>query len=240
MKYRFVLIFLFLLKFVNAQTQSDFFRHGFRLSIFTNDFVNKNYKDPYFTLNSNSSLCYELGYLIRTNNKFFIESGINTGLNTIVYTVKFNDFSNEFDYWNKIRNYDIFYTKFPIFLGYNEKIFNKSFQFKAGINLAFIKPGSIKTGIYNTNVSGVSTHYFSNQFDINFKENMYKSASLSVGNYINIFKKNTLLMELNLTYFPDDIGDYYFEAYPNDPRNILLKGKLEDNWNFGINITYLL
>ncbi len=233
-------IFLIKCELACAQAQSNVFRQGFRIAIFTNDLVNKKYEDPYFTLNSNNSLCYELGYVLRTNTKFFLETGINSGLNTMVYTVKFNDVSNEFDYWDKIRSYDVFYTKFPVSIGYNAKIRDRPFQFKAGINFAFMKPGSLKTRIFSTNLAGVRTHYFTNEFEINYKEYVYKSASVSLGHYIHVFKRNTLLMELNLTYFPQDIGDYYFEAYPDDPKYVLIRGKLEDNWNFGLNLTYLL
>jgi hypothetical protein len=235
-----VVILFFVANNIFAQNNISIFKQGLRVAVYTNDLVNNNYKDQYYSLNSNGSLCYELGYVLRTNTKLFLESGINTGLNTIVYTTTFNDLANNFDSKYKIRSFDIFYTKFPISLGYNANLYNLPFQFKAGINFAFMKPGSIRTNIYNTTLAGVRTHYFANEFEINYKEYVYKSASASVGHYINIFKKSTLLMELNLTYFPDAIGDYYFEAYPDDPRYVLIRGKLEDNWNLGINLTYLL
>ncbi len=240
MIYRFVVVFIFFMKITSAQVQSNVFRQGFRIAIFTNDLVNKKYEDPFFTLNSNNSLCYELGYVLRTNTKLFLETGINSGLNTMVFTSIFNDPANDFYSKDKTRSYDFFYTKFPVSLGYNAKIRDRPFQFKVGINFSFMKPGTLRTGISSINSAGVYTQYFTNKFEINYKEYVYKSASVSLGHYIHVFKRNTLLMELNLTYFPQDIGDYYFEAYPDDPRYVLIRGKLEDNWNFGLNLTYLL
>ncbi len=235
-----VVIIFFVAKNTFAQNNISIFKQGLRVAIYTNDLVNKNYKDQYYSLNSNGSLCYEFGYVLRTNTKLFLESGINTGLNTIVYTTTFTDLANDFSSRDKIRSFDVFYTKFPISLGYNVKLYNLPFQFKAGINFAYMKPGSIKTNIYNTTLSGITTHYFANRFDINFEEYVYKSANVSVGHYVNLFKKSALLVELNLTYFPEAIGDYYFEAYPDDPRYVIIRGKLEDNWNLGINLSYLL
>ncbi len=183
---------LFFLLFVlstissNAQSHVDFLKHGFRIGIYTHNQINKEYRDNNFSLNSKSSLNYEFGYLIRTNTPLFLEAGIGTGLNTIMYKISFTDVLKDFNYDDKISSYDVFYTKFPISIGYNLRVFNLPFQLKSGISFVFMKSGSIKTSIDNIDNTGVSTRYFSNKFDINPTEKVYKTAHFSLGYYQNI------------------------------------------------------
>lgn len=212
---------------------------GFNMKFFTQDPININVSNQDYSLRSNQAFSYEFGYILKSSNKIFVESGLKFGSYSNSFTVNIIDPSNNFNESYTFRNLDLFYAKLPFYIGYHFKIENLAFQLKAGLNFIAISNGAYSAGFTATNSTNVIIDYLDSKIQTNPSNNLIRSKTISLGYAHSVFKKSVFLTELTLDFYKQYFGDTYFEVYPNDSRVKYHKGVLHDRQNVSLDFSLM-
>lgn len=238
-----VLIFFIitLLEFNLAYSKSSLteFEHGLRFRVTPKDQLNLNFKNNDFSLNSNTSLGFEFGYVLKSKGKYYVETGFSYLIDNLKYDLTLRPIIPVAEIESAFPDNYYIYNKIPLSVGARFKISNIPFHLKLGMNFLFMRPTIFKNITTYIDQNNTSTVFYNSEFSFNPNFNFLKSKSISLGTEYIIYKNIRLVSELFLesTNSKNSYGKAYINVYPNDARNFIHTSEIITKLNMGLDLT---